>query len=65
MVCDQGAPDNKTNARTGPGDPMNKSVTQAKAGRYFVLLKSGGRFSLNDVIPSRAASVQADWPKAW
>lgn len=31
---------------------------------YFVLLKSGGRFSLNAVMPSRAAPVQAERPKA-
>jgi len=31
---------------------------------YFVLLKSGARFSLKDVMPSRALSMQAERPKA-
>jgi|GEM_PF-1840887 hypothetical protein len=31
---------------------------------YFVLLKSGVRFSLNEVMPSRALSMQAERPKA-
>ena len=36
-----------------------KNSGRTEARRYFVLLKSAGRFSLNEVMPSRAASVQA------
>lgn len=57
-------PTSRQNQTTLSGMTGASRAADPPPARYFVLLKSGLRFSWNAAMPSRALAVQAERPKA-